>query len=617
MKLVQKFHLPHNSIRIDEFYHMLKSIDTSKEFYLYTDLRLLFLQTQIKEDKLRAFHPAYHRNLINHSNNEISDTYKQAVTDPSEVNLINLLNCQYTPRKTFKQVFNETVRDYTEFFAFLGLLPTYYKGKMGGEKKHFVTDRLKHFLIGDISFEEILLDFKYRNSSKDYDSITMYQIEVRPFVVALKACKKYFDLGFDKINNKIISAIVIYSKDENVDDMIKRFPDPSIDIENYKNIFVGKFESINKELGRATLLLRPYLLELGYISRDGKFYTVGDKNFADLKYTNKTVFCNSYINNISLTPVVGKIFYTLYQLARKGNEFISISDLFDKNISFDDTQFLLDELLQIGCIKNYNSERIQLNELGRQVSVNPFTDFFDIDDANYVANIKEILLTSDQLSISKRDTRIDELLGTIKPIALGSNGEKYEESFYNMLRDNFSIFDVKWLGANATGKRLSDIIVDVSIFDGVIHKKIAIIIECKAGKAIRSFDERKEIDDVVNTLKKERKQIDGIWYWIVNGDALPNVDEHGGYRSNELSKSFMEKLLDIQFSISEYMRVPTIVTAFSFDAISNYISYLYEMTHTLSATSLNKIDVPHFWRWSKKFMNLQYVMVHKELRLNI
>jgi hypothetical protein len=577
----------------------------------------LFLQTQIKEDKLRAFHPAYHRNLINHSNNEISDTYKQAVTDPSEVNLINLLNCQYTPRKTFKQVFNETVRDYTEFFAFLGLLPTYYKGKMGGEKKHFVTDRLKHFLIGDISFEEILLDFKYRNSSKDYDSITMYQIEVRPFVVALKACKKYFDLGFDKINNKIISAIVIYSKDENVDDMIKRFPDPSIDIENYKNIFVGKFESINKELGRATLLLRPYLLELGYISRDGKFYTVGDKNFADLKYTNKTVFCNSYINNISLTPVVGKIFYTLYQLARKGNEFISISDLFDKNISFDDTQFLLDELLQIGCIKNYNSERIQLNELGRQVSVNPFTDFFDIDDANYVANIKEILLTSDQLSISKRDTRIDELLGTIKPIALGSNGEKYEESFYNMLRDNFSIFDVKWLGANATGKRLSDIIVDVSIFDGVIHKKIAIIIECKAGKAIRSFDERKEIDDVVNTLKKERKQIDGIWYWIVNGDALPNVDEHGGYRSNELSKSFMEKLLDIQFSISEYMRVPTIVTAFSFDAISNYISYLYEMTHTLSATSLNKIDVPHFWRWSKKFMNLQYVMVHKELRLNI
>jgi hypothetical protein len=380
---------------------------------------------------------------------------------------------------------------------------------------------------------------------------------------------------------------------------------------------VGKFESINKELGRATLLLRPYLLELGYISRDGKFYTVGDKNFADLKYTNKTVFCNSYINNISLTPVVGKIFYTLYQLARKGNEFISISDLFDKNISFDDTQFLLDELLQIGCIKNYNSERIQLNELGRQVSVNPFTDFFDIDDANYVANIKEILLTSDQLSISKRDTRIDELLGTIKPIALGSNGEKYEESFYNMLRDNFSIFDVKWLGANATGKRLSDIIVDVSIFDGVIHKKIAIIIECKAGKAIRSFDERKEIDDVVNTLKKERKQIDGIWYWIVNGDALPNVDEHGGYRSNELSKSFMEKLLDIQFSISEYMRVPTIVTAFSFDAISNYISYLYEMTHTLSATSLNKIDVPHFWRWSKKFMNLQYVMVHKELRLNI
>ena len=27
--------------------------------------------------------------------------------------------------------------------------------------------------------------------------------------------------------------------------------------------------------------------------------------------------------------------------------------------------------------------------------------------------------------------------------------------------------------------------------------------------------------------------------------------------------------------------------------------------------------VPHFWRWSKKFMNLQYVMIHKELNIGV
>ena len=152
-----------------------------------------------------------------------------------------------------------------------------------------------------------------------------------------------------------------------------------------------------------------------------------------------------------------------------------------------------------------------------------------------------------------------------------------------------------------------------------VTKNIVIIVECKAGRAIRSFDERKEIDDVTNTLSRTNERIDGVWYWVVDGDSLPSVDEHGGYRSNSLSKSFIEKLNDIQFSVSEYMRVPTIVTAFSFEAIKNYISYLYDKVGVKNNNiiSLNKVNVPHFWRWSKKFMNLQYVMVHKELRLGI
>lgn len=617
MQLQEKYHLPHNSIRIDEFYFMLESLDLSKKYYIYEDLRMLFLTKQIMLDKLKEFHPAYHRNLVNHTNENIIKLYEKAKANPSQQNLSNLLNCQYTPRKTFKQVFNETVRDYTEFFAFLGLLPTYYKGKKGGEKKHYVTNRLKLFLTHDLSLEDILFDFKYRNSSKDYDSITMYQISVRPFIVAMNACKKYFDLGYEKIHNKIISAIVLYAKDENIDKFINMFNDPQKDISHYKKFFVGNFNSINDELGRATLFLRPYLIYLGYLDRDGKYYIKGKKKISDDIAPNRAVFCNSHLNNITLTPVVGKVLYTLNKIAKKNKYSCDISELFDHNIAKEDKDFLIDELIKLGCIISFSEDKVFINKLKYQFAINPYTDFFDIDDANYVESIGDISINAEEFIVDEHNMKITSILESIKPIALGSDGEKYEQVFYDLLQDNFNVFDVKWLGANAVGKRLSDILIRVKVFDGSKTSTLAIIIECKAGKAIRTFDERKEIDDLVNTLKKEKGPIDGIWYWIVNGDALPNIDSHGGYRVNEYSKSFMEKLSDIQFSVSEYMRVPTIVTAFSFDSISNYISYLYDLTYKFDYDTLNKIDVPHFWRWSKKFMNLQYVMVHKELKLDL
>lgn len=616
MILKEKYHLPHNSIRIDEFQYMLSSIDLSKKFYIYKELRLLFLKTQIKDDKLRIFHPAYHRNLMFHKSKSIRDIYNKCILNPSSENLDELLNCQYTPRKTFKQVFNETVRDYTEFFAFLGLLPTYYKGKSGGEKRHYVSNHLKEYISNAKSIEDLLFDFKYRNSSKDYDSILMYHIELRPFIVALKAAKKYFDLGYNKINNKILSAIVLFSKDENVDSMINLFPKPDSSISSYKHLFGSDFKSIDAELGRASLFLRPYLIHMQYLDKSGIYYTKGTKNITNNLFTERVSFCNSSIGNLSLTPVVGKILYKLYKASKLNIKTLDKTFLFDENINEFDKKFLLDELIQLKCILSYDEYKIYINDYKFQYSINPYTDFFDFDDSNYVENIGKIKLYAEHDSILIRNNKMESLFEKIEPIAMGSNGEKYEESIYNLIKNNFKAFEIKWLGANSTGKRLSDIYIKSNVFDGVKNNNIVIIIECKAGKSVRSFDERKEIDDVINTLSKEKDRIDGVWYWVVNGDSLPSIDEHGGYRNNDLSKSFMEKLNEIQFSISEYMRVPTIVTAFSFNAIKNYICYLYDQIGETNTTVLNRVNVPHFWRWSKKFMNLQYVMVHKELRLN-
>lgn len=624
-ELQEKYHLPHNAIVIDEFNFMLSNIDLNKEFYLYEDLRLLFLQEQIKQNKLKVFHSAYDKNLKWHNNKQIVAIYKKCISDPSNDNLKLLLNCQYTPKKTFKQVFNETIRDYTEFFAFLGLLPTYYKGKAGGEKRHYVTQRLKDYRNGRISLEQLLFDFKYRNTSKDYDVLDMYQIKVRPYVIALKAAKHFFDAGFTKINNKILSAIVLYAKSEDeasLNKIYSLFDDPRKDVSYYAHLFSNdplEFARIEKELGRATLQLRPYLLHMGYLGRDDKYYVEGTKKINEYLFTKKVAFCNSIVGNLSVTPVVGKILYKLYSCSLNNVEKIKVNDLFDSNVSNEDRSYLLSELKELGCIEIIDSQWLKITSVYNQVSINPYCDFFDFSDANYVAAIGNLISYKDPLFVAEKSARMEQELAAVRPIALGSNGTLYEQAMYNLINEHFgNTFDVKWYGGNATGKRLSDIFIKTTIWDGYDKKNIVIIIECKAGNAVKSFDERKEIDDVKNTLIKEKSEssIDGVWYWVVNGDSLPNADEHGGYRNNALSKSFIEKLGYIQFNVSELMRVPTIVTAFSFESIKNYISYLFDKIGDKSISVINETDVPHFWKWSKKFMNLQYVMVHKELRLN-
>lgn len=622
--LTERYHLPHNSVRIDEFKHMLACIDLTKEYYKYDELRLHFLRSQINDQTLKIFHPAYHKNLLNHKSASIRSLYEKACQNPSTENLKRLLDCQYTDKKTFKQVFNETVRDYTEFFAFLGLLTTYYKGRTGGEKKHYVTQRLKDYRSGAISIQDLLLEFRYRNTSKDYESLSMYSITVRPFCVALKALKYYFDNGYSSVSCGVLSAIVTYAHNENIDSLLQIFKNPTLPIEKYKDAFAipdgQTFENIKRELGRATTMIKPYLEYLGFVAlnKKGSHYFRGKKKITNNLFTDRAAFCNCDIGNVALTPVIGKLLYKMYSLAKRNIASTNISDLFDENI-IDEKDFLLSEFKKLGLVLDYDNNVVKLSSFVNQYSINPYTEFFEIEDCNYVDGRFNMSFSSDEMIIKRRNEFIENELDVLKPIALGSNGQLYEESLYKIIKSNFPVFNTVWYGANSTGKRLSDIVIRAKIRDEHGMKNILIIVECKAGNAIKAFDERKEKDDIQNTLQKEKElgtSIDGVWYWVVDSDALPSVDEHGGYRSNAESRSFVEKLNAIQFDVSEYMRVPTIVTAFSFEAIRSYIQYLSDKIGMLDNTAISKVDIPHFWRWSKKFMNLQYVMVHKELRLN-
>ena len=258
---------------------------------------------------------------------------------------------------------------------------------------------------------------------------------------------------------------------------------------------------------------------------------------------------------------------------------------------------------------------IELNTTSNQFAINPFTDFFTIEDANYADSLSDLIISDNTQIVVNEKTEFDTELEQLEPIAYGSNGPLYEKKLFEIIDSNFPVFkNRKWYGAAATGKRISDIAFTVDIIDNNTKKKILIVLECKAGNAIRAFDERKEIDDVQRLLVTyPDKNFDGIWYWVVNGNSLPSSNNHGGYRHNDYSMTLLEKLNQIQFTVSEYSRRPTIVTAFSFSAISEYLKYIFIKTQ--NQTEITPFIVPHFWKWSKKFMNLQYVMIHRELNM--
>lgn len=626
--LNSKYHLPHNSIRVDEFKFMLDILNLEKEYYLYDDLRWLYLCEEIKADNFKIFHPEPHKNLLNHADQNVRNAYLNLINNPNEENTKKLLSLQYSSSKTFKGVWNEYVRDYTEFFAFIGLLPTYYKGLKGdSDKRHYISKTLKDFRTNTLTLEDLLLNFKYRNSSKNYDSLDMYSIEVRPFYIAIRILWNFHNKGFHIVDPHILSAIVVHSKNEKDIDLIcDKFINPSEDLKNYIHLFnieatPNKINSFLKEIGRATLLLKPYLKELGVVSmtRCGRLskYIINSSNINMKKYAKSAVFCNSFVGNLKLTPILGKIINTCFKISEINDiKIVEKSQIFDTHVNEEEQILISEQLNEIGVLSISNG-KIIINERAKQLAINPYSDFFSIEDANYVANIGDIIIENDSKIVTNETIAFEQELNDLESIAYGSDGTLYENALFKIINENFNIFSNKiHYGAAATGKRISDIAFVAKIFDNNATKKILIVVECKAGGAVRSFDERKEKDNVENLLRIfPDKNIDGVWYWVANGNSLPSVDVHGGYRSNEFSKNLLQKLNDLQFEVSEFSRLPTIVTAFSYKALRDYLKYIY--IKTKNQDIITPFIIPHFWRWSKKFMNLQYVMIHKELNVGV
>ncbi len=563
------FHLPHNAVIPEEVEFILSMIDEHKEFYYYDELKAMMFEKEIREGYFPDFHTGmYNKYQQTPRLKRIYDGIKSG-----DLSYTDIKTESYTDNKNINGVWNEIVRDYFEFIAFTGLMPSYYKGRSReNEKRYYVGNTLKQYKNGEITYEDILYKMKHRNASKDFSSFSQqYDVRNRPFVVALKILDCFKNLGYRAIDGGSVLYYVRTLQDED-----------NLNNINVKPINKDDFSTTEyKEIMRGVTFMRQHLTrrlnvkEIGTSRRSPCVFDLTSFDINRYHFKDKTIFIGDIIEtptkNIELTPYILKCISNPSRI--------------------EDTE-LKNDLKAVGLINDTQS----------------LCDF-NIDTDLMSRDLVERFINS-SLHYSERttSTRVEVLpeYRRGKEISLGSDGIAYEEFLYNCLKNKFGERNVKWYGSHTSGQRVSDIVCDVTIKDvDGIDSQLKIIVESKAGASIRAFDERKEIDDIVRTLGIENAtESSGIWYMVVDSDKLPSVNEHGGFRRSSNQKSFKDKLIQIHTSILSQIWKPTLVTAFSYE---EFMRFLHQIDY--SNKCITRVLVPDFWVWSDNFIQDSYVSI--------
>ena len=553
------FHLPHNAVLPEEVKFIIDCIDLEKDYYLYDDLKAIIFEKQVQANVFEKFHKQPYRNI--QSNKILKEVYDKIKSGKKKY--ADIKNLAYTDRKNVNQIWNEFVRDYVEFLAFTGLMPSYYKGKSNeSEKKHYIGFTLRSYKNGEITFEDVLFNMKYRNASKNEEHYDAYNVRNRPFVVALKIMDMYKKKGYKEIDGRILAKIVKQTVNE--DDILIDGIDP-LNTSVYD-------EATLKEYGRGRTFLGKYFTEIFKIETTSSVpvrYNLESFNISDYNFKEKAIYIGERYGKLEITP-------NIIKMIRKPELIKDVE--------------LKEYMEQQGFISG-NESKVQFNidtDLAeRKLAIEASNDEIDSDEFYDL-----------QLNVS--DIRYNE--GKI--ISESGNGTLYEEFLNELLKDKFGEDKVTYYGANTIARRLSDITIDLDIFDGIDNRKIKVVVEAKSGSAIASLDERKEREDIINTLSESRTRYDGVWVMLVDSNAIPRSG-HGGFReSGNLSLSFEQKLLNIQFNIQMQTCKTTLVTAFSYEKFMEFLNNI-ENSDTIS-----RLQAKHFWTWSKKFVNMSFVSVH-------
>jgi len=561
------FHLPHNAIIPEEVEFILGLIDKTKEYYLYDDLKAVMFEQEIQQDKFRIFHPGMYKNFTQNAN--LYPVYRAILDGTAKYN--DVKNIQYTGNKTLNGCWNEQARDYLEFLAFTGLLPSYYKGRTtaDNEKRYYVGKTLLEYKDKKISYKDILFKMKFRNVSKNYDNIEQYNVRNRPFVVALKVMDILQKKGYSTVTPSSLSYLVRNIIDE--DNIDEKFID-EID-------FSKMPANIKREASRGATFFKRHLIQgLGiHCISDGPSYLFNLKQFNINAYNfkNRAVFIGDYYEdeNLEVTPMLIKALLHPDKITDLGYK---------------------DKLIRLGMIENNRTV----------VDFNIDTDLPDRNLITMVSTDSHWII--DEIAPTRIDATADFKTG--KAISESGNGTEYERFLYKQLCDKFGPERISYCGANTMAQRLSDIVCDLDILNPDSTKsKIKVIIEAKSGGAITAFDERKEIDDIMRTLALDDiSGCNGIWYIVVDSNKIPSENAHGGFRSNGNQLSFKQKLLKIQSTVMQQSLRFTMVTAFSY---VEFMHFLASINFDNNVGYVTKLTAPDFWTWSPRFITDAYVAI--------
>lgn len=642
------YHFPHNSAYREELDFMLKLLDprkTCKRTYTLAEICKIMLIGEIRAKNFRTFHKQYHSNFTKYPPPDMPSLTSRF--GPREARKVArkrhkvFMKFQKAPKKYYDELCKvqykakswlgnwvEFPRDYCDFAAYCGLLPAYFKNPFASkmEDGYVVSDLMISYLDGKITLEEILMGMKYANASINLDRYKIFNIEVRPFYSCLRILQELSMKGINKVDYIMLSATVACLRSE------KEIPEAVRVLES--KFHVGDAiindgslsQKFQDEAGRFSLALLKFLNAGSLIaeSKDGwKRYISITQKGKDLieKTPGNAIFYGHAVSGYQMTPLLGNLLNLFEEKAKAETFSVQYTELLS-GLSAVITKSDLDQVLEViqklspSPIKSITESSIELNPLSHQYAVNPTTDFAGLSEVEFVTT--GVGSVHPGHKVSAVVTPPKKLIEEIRARALASDGDAYEDIIADSLEE-LKVGKVVRLGHKMRAKRVTDTVWEVPVIDSITSsdKKLLVLIDAKAGGAIKALDERALIDDLKRTLEMYRARMEevlGVWVWVVDSDSLPTEGGHGGPRPGV--KSFMEKLHDVM-QLMMYVSRPMIVSALNVYCYLEYYSYLYNILPKIKGP-LNEVMSVQFWTWGTLFKPVKdYVFVlndHNELK---
>lgn len=653
------YHFPHNTLFTEELIFMLKSLDLDRKSYTFKEIVAHLFQSELNEGVFKKFHGNMPYKIISgqvpdkkairikfevikksgkkpngmpeelfskvmsSSLDEATDYFiKKRASEFAKKKDGSALKIQYKPTKTWQQNWVEFVRDYIDFAAYCGLLPCYYKlptERASPEDGYVITPKLKDFIQNKISLEEILMEFKYSNSSINIRRYKQFNIEVRPFYALLKLLSILKNKKINKVERKILFGSISCLTNEKELDSAAEFIDEFIkskeDFDDYPISFI-------EEIGRFATGMHRFLTETDLIkeySEKGITYYSITKKGEDLlnKIPQNSLFFGHYYGELYYSPVVAFILKMFKDYSENGDNEVGLSDVLDvlKNIDKDELSEILEGISRLNPspIKKIEENKILLNSFTKQYDVSPYVDFASLEEAGFIYLQRISERTTKRLEIKRLIIPPKDTLKALVDAALASDGTKYEDEVEKAIR-LLNLGDVRRFGQKTAFQRLSDIVWKLEYESNGEIKTLLIIIETKAGGAISAFKEDKESEDMINTLsnfyKDDFTNLEGIWAVILDSNKIPDSKGHGGFRGDEkLSKSFMEKMMVIHKRLTAAFGKPVLVTAFAIRPFLEYYTYLYSIIKQNNLTNINAFVEEFYMKGKVFFDDYRYIKI--------